>query len=122
MITEAITCTCCGSNKLTRNGKIRQGKQKFRCPACGCYGALNPDDGYSEERKAEILRAYHERSSLRGLERTFGVARQTVAARLKKAPNLPPLETTWMPAQPEDVLELDERWSFIRCKTHACRV
>ncbi|MGZ8911391.1 MAG: hypothetical protein ACXW0Q_15685 [Methylovulum sp.] len=40
-------------------------------PACGCYGALNPDDDYSEERKAEILRAYHERSSLRGLERTL---------------------------------------------------
>ena len=39
-----------------------------------------PNYGYSEERKAEILRAYHERSSLRGLERTFGVARQTVSA------------------------------------------
>ncbi|MGZ8911392.1 MAG: IS1/IS1595 family N-terminal zinc-binding domain-containing protein [Methylovulum sp.] len=26
-----MTCTCCGSNKLTRNGKTRQGKQKFRC-------------------------------------------------------------------------------------------
>ena len=34
----------------------------------------------------EILRAYHERSSLRGLERTFGVARQTVSKWLKKSP------------------------------------
>lgn len=45
-----------------------------------------PPEGYSEERKAEILWAYYECSSLRGLERTFGVARQTVAAWLKKSP------------------------------------
>jgi len=86
MITEPLTCTRCGSSKLTRNGKTKTGKQKFHCQACGCYGTLDPDYGYSEERKAEILRAYHERSSLRGLERTFGVARQTVAAWLKKSP------------------------------------
>ncbi|MDD5274581.1 MAG: hypothetical protein PHR16_00680 [Methylovulum sp.] len=86
MITKPPTCTRCGSSKLTRNGKTKAGKQKFHCQACGCYGTLAPDYGYSEERKAEILRACHERSSLRGLERTFGVARQTVAAWLKKSP------------------------------------
>jgi len=86
MITETHTCTRCGSSTLTRNGKTKAGKQKFRCHACGCYGTLTPDYDYSEERKSEILRAYHERSSLRGLERTFGVARQTVAAWLKKSP------------------------------------
>jgi len=80
MITETHTCTRCGSSHLTRNGKTKAGKQKFCCHTCGCYGTLNPDYGYSEERKAEILRAYHEHSSLRGLERTFGVARQTVSA------------------------------------------
>lgn len=42
--------------------------------------------GYSEEKKAEILRAYEERSSLRGLARTFGVSRNTVTAWLKKKP------------------------------------
>jgi len=86
MITETHTCTRCGSGHLTRNGKTKAGKQKFRCHACGCYGTLTPDYGYNLERKTEILRAYHERSSLRGLERTFGVARQTVSAWLKKSP------------------------------------
>ena len=33
---------------------------------------------YSEERREEIPRAYEERSSLRGLERTFGVSRTEV--------------------------------------------
>ena len=45
----------------------------------------NPDFGYGEARKEEILRAYEERSSLRGLARTFGVSRNTVTKWLKKS-------------------------------------
>ena len=85
--------------------------------------------GYSEERKAEISKACHERSSLRGLERTFGAARQTVSAWLipsgeqeKKASELQSLEATLSPALPEDLLELDELWSLVQCKANACRV
>jgi transposase-like protein len=83
---------------------------------CGAYGTLNPTVQYTAERKAEILRAYHERSSLRGIERTLGIARQTVAKWLtEKAdslPEMPPLNE----AQPDDVLELDELWSFVESK------
>ena len=35
-------------------------------------------------RREEILHAYQERSSLRGLTRTFGVSRTTVTAWIKK--------------------------------------
>ncbi len=41
-------------------------------------------NGYAEERKEEILRAYQERSSLRVLRRTFGVSSTTVIGWLKK--------------------------------------
>ena len=41
-------------------------------------------NGYTQERKEEILRAYQERSSLRGLRRTFGVSPTTVISWLKK--------------------------------------
>ena len=87
MITMTITfeCTSCGSEDIVKNGRTKTGKQKFLCHSCGAYGTLNPEQKYSEERKEEILRAYHERQSLRGIERTFGVARQTVAAWLKKS-------------------------------------
>ncbi len=86
MITTNVTyeCTGCGSLDIVKNGRTKKGKQKFRCNACGAYGTLNPEVKYPPERKEEILRAYHERSSLRGLERTFGVARQTVAQWVKK--------------------------------------
>jgi transposase-like protein len=41
-------------------------------------------NAYSEEEREQILRAYAERSSLRGLARTFGVSRNTVTAWVKK--------------------------------------
>lgn len=118
MINERITyqCTRCGSEEISRNGRTDTGKQKYHCRACNAYGTLNPRVAYTPERKAEILRAYEERSSLRGLERTFGVARQTVAKWLRaedaQLPALPPLE----PAHTKDVLELDELWSFVGSK------
>ncbi len=118
MITQIIVnhCTKCQSENIVKNGKTKAGRQKYHCKACGAYGTLNPSVEYTAERKAEILRAYHERSSLRGIERTFGVARQTVAKWLKEKadslPEMPPLKE----AQPDDVLELDELWSFVESK------
>jgi insertion element IS1 protein InsB len=99
------------------------GKQKYRCRTCGRQSCENPAvNGYTEERKDEILRAYQERSSLRGLERTCGVSRNTVTAWLKKKGlTLPPLHETLVPPDPHDprttTLELDELWSFVTKKT-----
>lgn len=50
---------------------------------------------------------------MRGIERIFGVARQTLAAWLKKTAQRPVIKDTLLPTQPEDKLELDEVWSFV---------
>jgi transposase-like protein len=85
MITLAITCIHCGSEQLMRNGRAPNGKQRYKCRACGRQSRENPaPNGYTDERRAEILSALHERSSLRGIERTFGVSRNTVTAWMKK--------------------------------------
>ena len=118
MITQIIVNRCkkCQSENIVKNGKTKAGRQKYHCKACDTYGTLNPSVPYTPERKAEILRAYHERSSLRGVARTFGVARQTVAKWLKEKadslPEMPPLEEV----RPDDVLEIDELWSFVESK------
>ena len=61
---------------------------------------------------------------MRGIERTFGISRQTLSAWLKeKANDLPPLEETLQPVDPEKipVLEVDELWSFVfRSKDKVC--
>jgi len=65
-----------------------------------------------------ILRAYKERASMRGLERIFDITRQTVARWIKAIVRaLPDLKDTLVPAQPGDVLEIDELWSFVLKKS-----
>ena len=85
MVTEEIRCYHCRRENIVKNGVAPNGKQKYRCRDCGKQSREQPSpNGYPEARKEEILRAYEERSSLRGLSRTFGVARNTVSRWLKK--------------------------------------
>lgn len=85
MVTLTLHCVHCGSDQLVRNGRASNGKQRYKCRACGRQSRENPSpNGYSEERRSEILKALHECSSLRGIERTFGVSRNTVTAWMKK--------------------------------------
>lgn len=49
-------------------------------------------NAYSDAEREQILRAYDERSSLCGLTRTFGVARNTVTSWIKKAIRVAALE------------------------------
>jgi transposase-like protein len=68
-----------------RNGHAPNGKQKYRCRTCKRQSRENPTPNvYPETRREEILHAYEERSSLRGLTRTFGVSRTSVTAWLRK--------------------------------------
>jgi len=51
---------------------------------------------------------------MRGLERIFDVARQSVSRWIVEyVKGLPKLKDTLLPAQPDDVLEYDEAWSFV---------
>ena len=68
-----------------RHGRTSNGKQRYLCTDCRRSSREQPQpNGYTQEQREEILRAYEERSSLRGLTRTFGVARNTVTSWLKK--------------------------------------
>jgi transposase-like protein len=99
MVTETITCRHCASTDIVKNGRApNNAKQRYLCHACGRQSRENPSaNGYTEERKEEILHSYQERSSLRGLRRTFGVSPTTViswlnkgrAARPQRYPRLP---------------------------------
>ena len=85
MVTKIVACRHCDSKNIVKNGIAPNGKQKYRCKDCKKQSREDPSpNGYTEPRKEEILSAYEERSSLRGLERTFGVARSTVSRWLKK--------------------------------------
>ncbi len=79
MVKRTLRCVHCQSEALVRNGRAPNGKQKYLCRTCGRKSRQDPTPhAYPEERREEILRAFQERSSLRGLERTFSVSRSTV--------------------------------------------
>ena len=104
---------------MVRSGATPDGRQRFRCRDCGRCSTADPHlNGYTAEQREMILRAYQERSSLRGLTRTFGVSRTTVLSWLKKVAALPPLCETLRPPAPAapPELELDGLWSFVRSK------
>ena len=86
MVTETILCAHCGSDDLIRFGFAPNGKQRYRCRACTRTSRKDPAPRRTPpERRDEILAAYEERSSMRGLARTFHVSRNTVSAWLKKS-------------------------------------
>ena len=82
-----------------RDGHAPNGKQKYRCHACGRRSRETPTpNAYPEARREEILHTSQERSSLRGLTRTFGVSRTTVRVGSKKRSSASSF--TYTPARP----------------------
>ena len=87
MISETIVHSCrrCGSENIVKNGTNACGNQQYWCKDCNARLVLNPTVRYSQERKDEIMSAYKERPSMRGISRIFGVSRDTLADWLKKS-------------------------------------
>lgn len=73
---------------------------------------LQPKVRYTQEQKELILRAYHERASLRALERLCGVSRRPIRW-IKKSRQFTRGERHFVSPQEADVLEWDEMWSFV---------
>lgn len=121
MIEEVVTYHChkCNSANIEKNGTDYKGSQKYHCLDCNAYGTLKPQGrAYPQFLRDLVLRAYRERASMRGIERIFGIARQTLARWLEEeAAMLPDLAETLEPSEEGDVLELDELWSFVLKKS-----
>ena len=83
MILKHRTCPVCDSKNIVKNGTTISGKQKIHCLNCNAYRVLD-SIRYSEKQKEEILNAYKERTSLRGLRRIYGVSPNTVISWIKK--------------------------------------
>jgi len=85
MVTITLRCQHCQSERLVRNGLAPDGRQRYLCRDCHQRSREQPrSNAYTEQEREQILRAYDERSSLRGLSRTFGVSRNTVTSWIKK--------------------------------------
>jgi transposase-like protein len=68
-------CRACGSENIVKNGRNKASNAQYHCKDCGAYRVLVPKSAEQPERRRQVLQAYRERASLRGLGRIFGVTR-----------------------------------------------
>ena len=82
--TKIFHCPQCHSTNVVKNGKNSAGSQQFLCKDCRKSAVMYPQNQPSQAEKEQILSAYHERPSMRGIARTYHVSRNTLKTMLKK--------------------------------------
>ena len=96
MIYTQHFCAKCGSGYARRNGS-KNGQPKYQCTACRYQGLFVPAAVRKAAQYAHVDALLSERNSQRSIARLTGVARVTIAKRIKKsggslaAPSAPPL-------------------------------
>ena len=77
-------CARCGSERLRKNGHAENGGQRAKCLDCERTFILPPQGERYDQRfkeqvvKEQVVAAYQDRMSIRGITRTFGVCYKTV--------------------------------------------
>lgn len=83
---RVVACRFCGDTEgIVRRGYTKGGNQRYGCKVCDRTFCFEPrTNARPPEFIDTVLSAYTERSSMRGLARTFHVSRRSVARWLEK--------------------------------------
>ena len=85
MVTSTVLCRHCGSDDVIGHGHDPKGSQRLLCHSCERSFREQPGSrAYDPTFRARVLAAYHERASMRGVCRIFGISRNTLSDWLKK--------------------------------------
>jgi transposase-like protein len=86
MVTRSLVVACpdCQSENVIRHGRTHSGYQRYRCKPCQGTFSDAPRRGHTPEFKEQVLAAYQQRSSMRGIQRVFKISRNTLTAWLKE--------------------------------------
>lgn len=77
MSAPTLTCPRCQSTQVVKNGRIHNGRQNFKCKACGRQFVLNPTKKMIGQDTRELIdKLLLERLSLAGIARVSGVSEQ----------------------------------------------
>ena len=93
-IIHLVHCSGCQSDNVIRFGTNATGKQRYRCRDCKRAFVEHPQVARNGNRLneaefvAQVVAAYQERSSMRGVARVFKISRTTLAKLLKKSQSL----------------------------------
>ena len=84
MVYTQHVCAKCASEHIRRNGSSG-GRAKYQCKACAHQGYFQPAAVEQARKYAQVDQLLLERNSLRSIVRLTGVARNTIANRVKKS-------------------------------------
>jgi transposase-like protein len=70
-------CPNCDSSKIVKNGRIHNGKQRFKCNECNRQFVKNPENIVISQEKRELIdRLLLEKISLAGISRAVKVSQK----------------------------------------------
>ena len=82
--TVLVRCPDCDQANIIRYGYTESGFQRYRCKDCARIFCDAPERGHTPQFKEQVLAAYLERASMRGIARTFHISRNTLTTWLKE--------------------------------------
>ena len=89
--TVVHVCLRCGSERIRKNGHADNGAQRAKCLECESTFALQPKgERYDQKFRDQVVAAYLDRMSIRGITRTFGVCYQTIIRWVGEKSSRPP--------------------------------
>jgi DNA-directed RNA polymerase subunit RPC12/RpoP len=115
-------CPSCSSGLIKKNGHIQNGKQNYRCLACGKQFVLNPTQKIVDEHTQGLIRrVLLERISLEGVCRVFDVSMPWLLGFIDSLIAKLPQDLNAEVVQDDDeievvILEADELWSYVGSK------
>lgn len=86
MVFTQHLCAHCGSEQIIRNGS-KKVRAKYKCKACLRQGYFEPAALRKAPLLAQVDALLLERNSQRSIARITGIARMTIAKRVKKSPD-----------------------------------
>lgn len=109
------TCPACESHKTVKNGRIHNGKQRFKCRDCGRQFVEHPTKKViSQETRALIDRLLLERISLAGIARAAQVSEQWLQTYVnEKYAQVPRQVQVSSKKKGRLTIQCDELWSFV---------
>ena len=113
-----LRCKRCGSGEHVRNGLMR-GKQRYRCKACGLNFTDTPPRGMPLRIKVTAVLLYLSGLSMNRTAKLLGVSTPSVMAWIEQF-----AEVYAQKPEPEGravVVELDERWHFLKKRPTSSR-
>ncbi|WP_422615185.1 IS1 family transposase [Gloeocapsopsis crepidinum] len=107
-------CPICASSQTVKNGRIHNGKQRFKCQNCGRQFVEQPTKKVIDSATRELVdRLLLERISLAGIARAAQVSEQWLQTYVNEKYALVPRSVQVTPKKRSLTIQCDELWSFV---------